>query len=117
MAYRILISLTVLFSSGIFIANAQAPCSVKVDYLIESRSNGSKAINLKSAEIPKAVKVQLYDLNIGKVVNEREVTIGTSFKSIFVDVKSSLYIVYIWLPGCTKPVVIGGEKHGILIEN
>jgi len=117
MARYNLISLSVLFSLGIFLTNAQAQCSLKIDYSIESKSQGASIVNVKSLENASAVKIQLYDLNIGKVVSEKEVTITSSFKSIFTDVKPSLYILYVWLPGCTKPLVIDGEKHGILIEN
>src|SRR6187549_669770 len=111
MARYNLISLSVLFSLGIFLTNAQAQCSLKIDYSIESKSQGATSIvNVKSLENASAVKIQLYDLNIGKVISEKEVTIMGSFKSIFTDVKPSLYILYVWLPGCNKPLVIGGEK-------
>lgn len=117
MTRYISISFAIFLSWGILITDAQAQCSLKVDYEVESTAKGAGIFNIKSLEGSKDVKIQLYDLNIGKVVSEKEVTITRSFQSIFTDVQPSLYILYVWIPGCKKPMAVGGEKHGILIEN
>jgi phosphoribosylformylglycinamidine (FGAM) synthase-like amidotransferase family enzyme len=88
-----------------------------MDYKVESNSNGSNDLRVQSLEGSKNVKIQLYDLNNGQVTSQKEVNINGSFKTIFTNVKSSLYLLYIWLPGCNKPVVVGDDKQGILIEN
>jgi phosphoribosylformylglycinamidine (FGAM) synthase-like amidotransferase family enzyme len=88
-----------------------------MDYKVESNSNGSNDLRVQSLEGSKNVKIQLYDLNNGQVASQKEVNINGSFKTIFTNVKSSLYLLYIWLPGCNKPVVVGDDKQGILIEN
>lgn len=108
---------TVLFVQVLFFTNSKAQCSLRVDYKVESNSSGSKDIRIQSLDGSKNVKIQLYDLNTGQVVGQQEVFISSAFKSIFRNVKSSLYMVYIWLPGCNKPIVVGGDKQGILIEN
>jgi hypothetical protein len=107
----------ILLFQGLLFTTSYAQCSLKIDYKIESKSNGSADVNIKSLEASKGVKIQLYDLNSGQVVSEKEVNITSAFKPIFTNVKPSLYTLYIWLPGCNKPVVFDGEKHGILIEN
>ncbi len=88
-----------------------------MDYKVESNSTGSKELSVQSLEGSKNVKIQLYDLNSGQVTSQKEINVNSSFKTIFTNVKSSLYLLYIWLPGCNKPVVVGGEKQGIRIEN
>lgn len=72
---------------------------------------------IKSQEGSRDIKIQLYDLNTGKVVEEKKVNVNGQFKAVFSDVKSSLYMFYIWLPGCSKPVTFSGDKYGILVEN
>ena len=88
-----------------------------MDYKVESKSSGSKDIRVKSLEESKDVRIQLYDLNSGTVTDQKEVSINNSLKTIFTNVKSSVYLLYVWLPGCQKPIVIDGGKQGILIEN
>ena len=114
--YRALILCLILFFQNQF-STVYAQCSLKVDYKIESKLESSSVINMKSLERPMDVKIQLYDLNLGKVVNEKEININNTYKVIFSDVTSSLYIFYIWIPACSKPLTVGGDKHGILIEN
>ncbi len=88
-----------------------------MEYKVESNSNGSSNLSVQSMDGPKNVKIQLYDLNTGKVTNEKAVSINSALKTIFTNVKSSVYLLYIWLPDCTKPLVVGGDKQGIVIEN
>jgi hypothetical protein len=115
--YKLSFSFSIVFFQALFFTNSQAQCSLKTEYKIESNSNGSNDLRVQSLEGSKTVRIQLYDLNNGQVINQKEVMIDSSFKTIFTKVKSSHYLLYIWLPGCTKPVVVGGEKQGIIIEN
>lgn len=115
--HKISILCTILFFQYLFISNSYAQCSLKTDYKIESKSNGSSILKMKSLEGSRQVKIQLYDLNVGKVVNEKNMVVNNIYQTIFTEVKPSLYVFYVWLTGCNKPIVIGGEKNGILIEN
>jgi hypothetical protein len=107
----------ILIVQVLFITNSQAQCSLKVDYKIEPNPTGSSDVRIHSLEGTKNVKIQLYDLNSGQVIDQKESNLTGSFKTIFTNVKTSIYLLYIWLPGCNKPVVVGGDKQGIRIEN
>ena len=115
--YKLSFSFTFLLFQVLFFTNSQAQCSLKMDYKVEANTNGSRVISVQSLEGAKNVRIQLYDLNSGQVTNQKEVNINGSFKTVFTNIKSSLYLLYVWLPGCNKPVVVGGDKQGILIEN
>lgn len=115
--YKLSFSFTFLLFQFLFFTNSQAQCSLKMDYKVESNSKGSNDLSVQSFEGSKNVRIQLYDLNSGQVISQKEININSSFKTIFTNVKSSLYLLYIWLPGCNKPVVVGDDKQGIRIEN
>ncbi len=44
-------------------------------------------------------------------------TLNDIKKSVFEDVKPSVYAFHVWLPGCKKPIVISSEKVGVTVEN
>jgi len=92
-------------------------CTAKLDYQVKSDGKGTSSINIKSLEGSSLMKIQLYDMNLGKVVDEKEIRISTSFNIAFKDVKTSRYMFYIWLPGCKRPSAFSGNEQGILIEN
>jgi hypothetical protein len=115
--HKLSILFTILLFQVLFFTASQAQCSLRIDYNVESKSNGSIDVNVKSLEGTKDVKLQLYDLNAGQVISEKEITLNSAYKTIFTNVNPSLYAIYIWLPDCKRPVVFDGEKHGILIEN
>ncbi len=115
--HKLSILLTILLFQILFFTTSQAQCSLRVDYKVESKSTDSSDVNVKSLEGTKDVKLQLYDLNTGQVISEKEINLNSAYKTIFTNVNPSLYAIYIWLPGCKRPVVFEGEKHGILIEN
>jgi hypothetical protein len=115
--HKLSILITILLLQILFFTASQAQCSLRIDYKVESKSKESSDVNVKSFEGTKDVKLQLYDLNSGQVVSEKEITLTSTYKTIFTNVNPSLYAIYIWLPGCKRPLVFEGEKHGILIEN
>ena len=115
--HKLSILCIILLFQCLFFIDSYAQCSIRIDYKIEPDSKGSSILHVKSLEGANQVKIQLYDLNLGKVVSEKEIQITRTYQAMFTEVKSSLYVLYVWLPGCAKPVTIGGEKYGILIEN
>lgn len=113
----IIISILTIF----IIPNSWSQCDSRIakdiSYEVQSISDGSKEINLKIKSGSENLKIQLYDLNEGKIVAEAQFEIDDRYKSAFKDVKPSVYAIYIWPNGCSKPLVYTGEKLGILIEN
>ena len=88
-----------------------------MEYMADNKGKGLNELSIKSLDGLKDVKIELYDLNAGKVIAEAKITADNQFKVVFKNIIPSLYMLYIWPLGCKKPIVLGGEKHGILIEN
>lgn len=107
----------IILLQGMLFLSASAQCTTKIEYRVDAKTKGLSMISIKSLETPSDIKIQLYDLNVGKVIDEKEMNLNGNFALTFTDVKPSFYLFYIWLPGCAKPTVVSGEKHGILIEN
>ena len=103
------------------IPNSWCQCDARIvkalSYRVQTISNGSKEISLKIGNGSETLKIQLYDLNEGKIVAETQLELGDSYKSVFRDVRPSVYAIYLWPNGCSKPLVYTDEKLGILIEN
>ena len=118
MEYRKPLIYCVLLFTALLCAHASfSQCASKLDFKVESKEKGSSTISLRSSSGSVLAKVQLYDLNAGKVVVEKEVNLTSDFTITFTEVKSSTYTFYAWAQNCKKPLAIIGEKHGILIEN
>jgi hypothetical protein len=101
----------------LIVDNAFSQCTTKIDFRVEPDEKGSNSISIKSLDGPRSMKIQLYDLNEGKVVDEKETVFNDSYTLTFKNVRSSFYMFYLWLPNCKKPSVFSGQRHGIRIEN
>lgn len=92
-------------------------CDSKIKFEVKPGSQGLSTITMRCLDGSKLAKIQLYDLNEGKVKLEVEKIINNDLSVIFENVKPSIYAFYVWLPGCKKPIVISGEKVGVTVEN
>lgn len=92
-------------------------CDLKIKFEVKPGNQGLSSINMKSVSGSKSAKIQLYDLNEGRVAMEVEKIISNDFSVVFENVRPSIYAFYVWLPGCKKPIVISGEKVGVTVEN
>ena len=115
--YKVLAFCVLLFFQCFISIDGFSQCNSKIDFKVESKGKGLEQIAIKSLDGAKDLKIQLYDLNLGKVVDETKMATNNTFQVAFKNMKPSLYMLYVWLPGCTKPQVIDGGKQGILIEN
>lgn len=115
--YKVLAFCVLLFFQCSFSIDAFSQCDSKIEYKTDSKVKGVGELSLKSLDGSKDVRIQLYDLNSGKVVNEVKVKVDSQYKVAFKNIQPSVYMLYVWALGCNKPTVIGGGKQGILIEN
>jgi hypothetical protein len=61
------------------------------------------------------MKIQLYDLYTGKVIQEKEITsLGSANQEVFQHVPPSTYSIIIRIEHCEKPTTLGGV-NGIAI--
>jgi hypothetical protein len=90
-------------------------CDAKISYQIKAKSQGLSEVIMKRDDNSQSVKIQLYDLNSGSVVDEVQKFVGNEYVTVFDNVKPSIYAFYVWSPGCKKPTVIS-EKGGVSIE-
>src|SRR5687768_6410335 len=105
--FKPLIPLGIMFLAFSF--NSAAQCDSKIEYSHKKRPDSGHALYLHSALPLNAVKVQLYDLYQGKVVEERVISALSSAETeAFKNIKPSVYTIYISINGCNKPITLGG---------
>jgi hypothetical protein len=118
MKYRKPLAFCILLFLQLLFVDAYSQCEAKIEYKILPRSKGLSDLTVKSIGNSKDLRIQLYDLNTGKIVDEQRTNATSNLnKPLFVNVKSSVYMFYIWVAGCNKPITFSGEQQGILIEN
>lgn len=100
-------------------AFSQDKCQVEIEYSVKEVTPSNFSIALQSSQSVSNAHVKLVDLYTGKVVQEKNIAGGLSFKlkEVFTGVKASLYIIYINYDGCDRQRSLGsiqGIKIGTI---
>lgn len=104
-----------IIASFLSIGHALGQCEFKVQYSIEKKSESTYSIYLKSETTLASIKIQLYDLFQGKVLEEKEIySLTTVGQEVFKNIAPSKYAIIIRMDNCDKPKTLGG-KDGISI--
>ena len=86
-----------------------AQCHYDVQYAIEKQSDNAYSVLLKSETTLTSIKVQLYDLFQGKVLEEREIpSLTIVSQEVFQNIPPSRYAIIIRTDDCDKPKTLGG---------
>lgn len=104
--------ISLFFVLAIFFAplTSNAQCDVKIEYSHKKNSENLCSIFL-NAEEPSTlnnVTVKLYDLYLGKIIDEKKVVLTNEKTEVFKNVKPSLYTIYVETDRCEKPLSLGG---------
>lgn len=84
-------------------------CHHDVQYAIEEKSENSYSILLKSETTLTSIKIQLYDLFQGKILEEKEIhSLTIASQEIFMNIPPSRYAIIIRTDNCDKPKTLGG---------
>ena len=98
-----------IIASFLCIKNGFGQCQFEVQYSVEKKSGSTYSISLESKTTLTSVKVQLYDLFQGKVLDEKEIYIlATGGQEVFRNIPPSKYTIIIRMDGCDKPKTLGG---------
>ena len=93
------------------VQHAFGQCASDVQYTIEEKSQNAYSIRLKSETTLTSVKIQLYDLFSGKVVDDKEIpSLTVVSQEVFRNVPPSKYTIIIRTDDCSKPKSLGGIK-------
>jgi hypothetical protein len=89
--------------------HAFGQCQFEVKYSVEKKSESAFSIYLQSETALASVKIQLYDLFQGKVLEEKEIySLTTVAQEIFKNISPSKYAIIITMDNCDKPKTLGG---------
>lgn len=104
--------LVVLFQFALNANKAHAQCAYEFDYKVEvanEKSTSNLILKLNKGESTNNYRCVLYDLRSSKVVEETTASmIRNVEKVVFKNLRPSIYTVYIFYPGCSEPISIGG---------
>lgn len=84
-------------------------CDARIDYSQRQKSKTDYSVYLKSDQVVSGLKVQLYDLIQGKVVQEKILASLTSgSQEVFTKVTPSTYTIFVTIDMCKKSKSLGG---------
>jgi hypothetical protein len=86
-------------------------CQYDVQFIVEEKSQNAYSIQLKSETPLTSIKIQLYDLFTGKVLEEKAIpSLTVVSQEVFQNVPPSKYAIIIRTDDCDKPKTLGGIK-------
>lgn len=101
--------LACILLSFLCIEHAVAQCPPEVHYSLQKTSENTYSIFLKAETTTVAIKIQLYDLLKGKLLEEKEInSLGTINQQVFRNIPPSRYAIILRTQNCDKPKTLGG---------
>jgi hypothetical protein len=110
--HKVFVAIGLFFLIAPFFSFGQ--CDIKIDYSFKKSASAYK-IYLNSNGSVNGVRVQLYDLNQGKIIAEKVINLQAKDIEVFTNVKSSVYTINLKIEGCDKKQSLGG-LNGINIR-
>ena len=98
-----------IIASFFFVEHGLSQCQPQLNYTVEKKSDGSYSVYLKPESTLTSLKIQIYDLLQGKVLEERNISqLEVADQEIFKNVPPSKYAILITVANCDKPKTLGG---------
>lgn len=119
MSYKVLIFCTLLLiivsGAELYAQCERQPANVK--HQISTSPSGAIEVTLQLPQDLNITRIGLYDLNTGRVVAEVKMKDFGKEEAVFKAVRPSIYMFFVWISECDKPLVYSGDKKsGVVVE-